>query len=89
MNLIYSHNYAAARAFAAHEELMPGDWQWIRDAGVVRQYPRANVFKVPHWDANPRRQQIDLALQRAAETHRLGMLVDVGEGSGTLGISGA
>ncbi|QDH68961.1 hypothetical protein [Marilutibacter alkalisoli] len=89
MNLIYSHNYATARAFAMREELMPGDWQWLRDAGVIRQYPRANVFKVPRWEANPRREQIDLALQRAAESHRLGTLTDVGEGSSTLGISGA
>jgi hypothetical protein len=89
MNLIYSHNYSTARAFAQHEEFMPGDWKWIQDAGVVRQYPRAGIFKVPHWEANPRREQIDLALRRAAETHRLGTLTDVGEGASTLGISGA
>lgn len=89
MNLIYAHNYATARAFAQREELMPGDWKWIQDADVVRQYPRANVYKVPHWQDNPRRERIDLALQRALETHRLGMLTEVGEGSNTLGISGA
>ncbi|KAB8191050.1 hypothetical protein [Marilutibacter maris] len=89
MNLIYSHDYATARAFAQHEELMPGDWQWIQDADVVRQYPRAVIYKVPHWQDNPRRARIDLALQRAAETHRLGTLIDLVEGHGTLGISGA
>ena len=89
MNLIYSHDYATAHAFAMDEELMPGDWKWIQDGDVIRQYPRATIYKLACWKENPQRWRIDIAMQRAAETHRLGTLVDVVEGTGTLGISGA
>jgi hypothetical protein len=89
MHLIYSHNYATARGFAERNDFMPGDWKWIQDADVVRQYPRADVFKVAHWDANPHRAQIDEALQRARESHRLGSVTDVDAGGSTLGVSGA
>ena len=58
MHLIYSHNYATARAFAQRNEFMPGDWKWIQDADIVRQYPRADVYKVGHWGANPHRDKI-------------------------------
>ena len=67
MNLIYSHNYATARTFALAQELAPGDWKWINDARVLRDYPRADVYKVTHWEANPHRDDIDAALQRARE----------------------
>jgi hypothetical protein len=76
MNLIYSHNYAAARDFAHNHELVPGDWKWINDARVVRDYPRADIYKVSHWEANAHRADIDAALNRAGKEHRLGMLTD-------------
>lgn len=76
MNLIYSNNYATARTFAFAHELAPGDWKWINDARVVKEYPRADVYKVSHWDANPHRDDIDAALQRALKEHRLGTLTD-------------
>ena len=76
MNLIYSHNYATARTFAHNHELVPGDWKWIRDARVLKAYPRADVYKVSHWEANPHRADIDAALYRAVKEHRLGMLTD-------------
>lgn len=82
MNLIYSHSYASARAYASHHELMPGDWKWLQDAEVVRQNPRADVFKVERWEANPHRARIDEALEHARQRRRLGSLVDVG-GAGT------
>ena len=31
MNLIYAPNPRVASSFAQRYELMPGDWQWIRD----------------------------------------------------------
>jgi hypothetical protein len=79
MNLIYSHNYAAARAFAHNQELVPGDWRWINDARVLKHYPRADIFKVPHWESNAHRADIDAALKRAEKEHRLGMLTDLSE----------
>ncbi|QNP41691.1 hypothetical protein [Lysobacter solisilvae (ex Woo and Kim 2020)] len=88
MNLIYSHSYASARAFAMHHELMPGDWKWLQDADVLRQNPRADVFKVERWEANPQRDKIDEALTRAQKAHRLGSLTEVDAFRGTLGVSG-
>ena len=79
MNLIYSHNYAAARAFAHNQELVPGDWKWLNDARVLKQHPRSDVFKVPHWEDNANRAGIDLALRRAEKEHRLGMLTDLSQ----------
>lgn len=76
MNLIYSHNYAAARAFAHNHELVPGDWKWINDARVLKHYPRADIFKLSRWEANPHRANIDAALHRAGKEHRLGVLTD-------------
>ena len=76
MNLIYSHNYAAARAFALNQELVPGDWKWIKDARVLKDYPRADVYKVSHWEDNAHRVDIDKALHRAEKEHRLGMITD-------------
>lgn len=76
MNLIYSNSYAAARDFALAQELAPGDWKWINDGQVVRQYPRADVFKVRRWEANPHRAEIDEALERAGQRHRLGTVID-------------
>lgn len=87
MNLIYSHSYASARAFALHHDFMPGDWKWLQDADMLRQNPRADVFKVEHWEANPHREQIDEALTRALKRHRLGSLVEPDAYSGTLGVS--
>jgi len=89
MNLIYSHSYASARTFALHHDFMPGDWKWIQDPGVVRQNPRADVFLVPKWESNPRRESIDVALDRARKSRRLGSVTDVDGSNGTLGISGA
>ncbi|MFC5570999.1 hypothetical protein ACFPN1_13110 [Lysobacter yangpyeongensis] len=89
MNLIYSHSYASARAFALHHEFMPGDWKWLQDADIIRQNPRADVFKVERWEANPHREKIDEALARAHKSHRLGSLNEVDASSGTLGVSGA
>jgi hypothetical protein len=86
MNLIYSHSYASARTFALHHDLSPGDWKWIHDADVVRHNPRADVFKVERWEANPHRQKIDQALERAREAHRLGSLIDVGEANMGVGL---
>lgn len=76
MNLIYSHDYATARTFALAQELAPGDWKWIHDGQVLRDYPRADIYKVAHWEANPHRDDIDAALQRAEKDHRLGTLTD-------------
>ena len=76
MNLIYSHNYATARTFALANEIAPGDWRWINDSGVLRAYPRADVYKVSHWEDNPHRKDIDEALARAQKAHRLGTLTD-------------
>lgn len=88
MNLIYSHSYASARAYAQHHDFMPGDWKWLQDVDVIRQNPRADVFKVERWEANPHREQIDEALVRAQKSHRLGTLVEVDAFRGTLGVSG-
>ena len=76
MNLIYSHNYATARTFALANELAPGDWKWIHDGRVLRDYPRADIYKVTRWESNPHRDDIDAALQRAEKEHRLGTLTD-------------
>lgn len=89
MHLIYSHNYATARAFAQRNEFMPGDWKWIQDADIVRQYPRADVYKVGHWGANPHRDKIDEAIERARESRRLGTVNEVDAGGSTLGVAGA
>ena len=77
MHLIYADSYANARTFARHQDLMPGDWKWINDAGAIRAYPRADVYKAPHWQAHPRRAGIDAALAIAAGRHRLGALTDL------------
>lgn len=76
MNLIYSNSYATARTFALAQELAPGDWKWINDGQVIRQHPRADVFKVAHWEANPHRAEIDEALKHAEKRHRLGTVID-------------
>lgn len=76
MNLIYSDNYTSARAFARAQDLAAGDWRWINDARVLKDFPRADVYKVSHWEDNPHRADIDAALQRALKEHRLGMLTD-------------
>ena len=76
MNLIYSHNYTTARAFALNLGLVPGDWKWINDARVLRDYPRADIHRVSHWEANPHRADIDAALHHAQKAHRLGTLTD-------------
>ena len=76
MNLIYSNNYNTARAFAFAQELAPGDWKWIKDARVLRDYPRADVFKLTRWETNPHRADIDAALHHAQKAHRLGTLTD-------------
>jgi hypothetical protein len=88
MNLIYSHSYASARAFALHHEFMPGDWKWLQDADLLRQHPRSDVYKVSQWEANAHREQIDQALDRARKAHRLGSLNEVDGANGTLGVSG-
>jgi hypothetical protein len=77
MNLIYAPDYSTASTFALHYDLMPGDWKWIRDARALRDYPRAEIYKVPRWDMHPRRPEIDAAMQRARSRRRLGMLTDV------------
>lgn len=87
MNLIYSHSYASARSFALHHEFMPGDWKWLQDADVLRANPRADVYKVEHWKDNPRREQIDEALERARRSHRVGLVVEADGSPGTLGVS--
>lgn len=89
MHLIYAHNYMAARNFALAHEFMPGDWAWLHDAGVLRQYPRADIYKAPRWEANPLRPQIDEAIERARRERRLGTVVEPDGDSGTLGVSGA
>lgn len=89
MNLIYAHSFAAARSFAEHNDLMPGDWKWIQDADVVRQHARADIYKVADWQHHPLRDRIDEAIERARESHRLGIVTDADSGGGTLGVSGA
>lgn len=90
MNLIYSRSYAAARTFALHHELMPGDWKWISDAGVLRQHSRADVYVAPQWQDHPQRAQIDQALRQASRAHRLGTINDFSSAGGnSLGVSGA
>lgn len=86
MNLIYSHSYRSAHAFALHHDFSPGDWLWIRDADVIRHNPRADVFKVERWESNPHRAKIDLALQRARESQRLGSVVEVNEANMGVGL---
>ena len=77
MNLIYSHNYKSARAFAQDHEFLPDDWKWLEDANVLQHNPRADVFKVERWEDNPQREQIDEAMERFQKAHRLGTVVDV------------
>jgi hypothetical protein len=89
MNLIYANNYTSARTFALHQDLMPGDWKWIGDTDVIRQNPRADVFRLPRWEQNPHHAEIDEALTHARDTHRLGTFTDLsGPGGSTLGVSG-
>ncbi|GAB3369076.1 hypothetical protein GCM10027431_15560 [Lysobacter rhizosphaerae] len=88
MNLIYSHSYNSARAFAMHHDFMPGDWKWLRDPDVLLHNPRSDVFKVEHWEENPQRDKIDEAMERFQRAHRLGTVVDVDAFHGTLGVSG-
>ena len=76
MNLIYSYDYTTARAFALDLGLVPGDWKWINDARVLKDYPRADIHRVSHWEANPHRADIDAALHHAKKEHRLGTLTD-------------
>ena len=76
MNLIYAPNPRVASSLAQRYELMPGDWKWIRDGRAFRDHPRADVYKAPHWEAHPRREEIDAALEHAREKRRLGMLTD-------------
>ena len=71
MNLIYSNNYATARTFAQAQEIAPGDWKWINEGRVLRDYPRADIYKIAHWEANPHRADIDAAMERARHEHRL------------------
>jgi hypothetical protein len=89
MNLVYARSYPSARIFALHHDLMPGDWKWISDAGVIRQHSRADVYVAPDWNSHPRRDDIDPALQRALKSHRLGAINDCSRGTTTLGVSGA
>lgn len=89
MNLIYAHSFATARNFAEHNDFMPGDWKWIQDADVVRQHARADIYKVAHWEHHPHRDHIDHAIERARDSHRLGTVVEVDAGGGTLGVSDA
>ena len=77
MNLIYADSYRSACTFALHQELMPGDWTWIRDPGTVRMYPRADLYMAPHWEAHPHRGEIDTALAQARGQHRLGLVTDL------------
>jgi hypothetical protein len=88
MNLIYADSYASARAFARQQDLMPGDWKWISDKSVFRQYQRADIYKAPRWHAHPHRADIDKALEDMARAHRLGSLNDLSGGFGNLGMSG-
>ena len=76
MNLIHASNPSSARSFALANELMPGDWKWIKDARVIREYPRADVYKLPQCDSNPQHADIDAALERARQKRRLGSLFD-------------
>ena len=78
MNLIYANSYASAHTFALSQELAAGDWKWISDGRVIRDYPRADVYKVPRWDANPHRADIDAALDHARAARRLGSLTNFG-----------
>ena len=86
MNLIYAHSYRTAHTFALHHDFAAGDWKWIQDADVIRHNPRADVFKVDRWEANPQRIKIDLALQRARETQRLGTVMDVNQANMGVGL---
>ena len=77
MNLIYADSYRNACTFALHQELMPGDWTWIRDSATVRAYPRADLYMAPRWERHPHRDAIDDALAHARGQHRLGMVTDL------------
>lgn len=87
MHLIYAESLASARSFALHHELMPGDWQWLRDPGVLRQYPRADIDLAPRWDAHPQRAAIDGMLQHLVKAHRVGSLIDHSGGASRIGVS--
>ena len=63
----------------------------------ARSYPSARIFALHHdlmpgdwkWISDPRREDIDPALQRALKSHRLGAINDYSQGTTTLGVSGA
>ena len=76
MQLIYASTYSIARSFALAQELAAGDWTWIKDDRVVLDYPRSDIYKLPHWDANPHRSEIDAALEHARQKRRLGSVID-------------
>ena len=76
MQLIYAHSYRSAGLFARQIDLMPGDWRWIDGPRAVSDYPRAELYKAPHWDHHPLRDQIDAAVQHAAKKRRLGPITD-------------
>ena len=77
MNLIYADSYRNARTFALHQDLMPGDWAWIRDPATIRANPRADLFMAPRWERHPHRDEIDVALTQARGQHRLGHVTDL------------
>lgn len=77
MQLIYAHDYRSASLFARQNDFMPGDWRWINGPRALSDYPRAELYKIPHWDSHPLRAQIDAAVQRAERRHRIGRVTDV------------
>jgi hypothetical protein len=77
MQLIYAHTYRSASLFARQNDLMPGDWRWINGPRAVSDFPRSELYKVPHWDRHPLREQIDIAMQLAARKRRLGHVTDL------------
>ena len=85
MNLIYSHSYHSARAFAYKQELAAGDWKWINDGSVIRDYPRSDIYVIPRWDENPHRRDIDAAIAHMRDKRRLGHVSDYARGEVRLG----
>lgn len=77
MQLIYAPSYRSASLFARQNDLMPGDWRWINGPRALVDYPRAELYKIPHWDDHPLRAQIDDAVQLATRKRRLGRVTDV------------
>ena len=84
MNLIYAHNLHSARAFAFAQELAPGDWKWIHDGTVVTNFPRSDLYKVPRWEENPHRADIDAAIAHMRDKRRLGHVSDFARGESRL-----